>query len=170
MSKFKYNSASVLLKVFVFLLTLSVSSVAYLYATSNEPVLYGNTRDVTGFPFFIQNPFRDKTKENVAESFLNSIIGKEIKDSFGEFREVIYKQPGLENEVGKLSHWKLQNRIDKENETTFFYYIYRTNPDRLKRPKNSKYLLSFVVLKLNNINFEWKVKEYNCNALSWNDW
>lgn len=170
MCKFEGNSTPFLLKVAVFLLAFSVSFAAYLYANGNQPVLFGNTEEATGSPFFIQNPFRDKSAENAAESFLNTIKGKEIKDSAVETGEVIFKQPENETEKGKLSHWRLQKRIDKDNEIIFLYYIYRENPDPLKRPKNNRYLLSFVNLKLNKENSEWKIKEYNCIGISWNDW
>ncbi|HEX9961460.1 MAG TPA: hypothetical protein VGB00_11040 [Pyrinomonadaceae bacterium] len=153
------------------MLAFSVSCAAYLYANRNQPVLFGGAEDERlGSPFFTQNPFRDKSGEIAVESFLNTIKGKEIEDSSFGTGEVIFKQPEYETEKGKLSHWRLQNRIDKENEATFLYYIYRENPDPLKRPKNNDYLLSFVILKLHRENSVWKVKEYNCIAISWNDW
>lgn len=167
MKQSKKFIASLSIGICVFFTTLSLTFIAYLYVKRNEPILYPQSNNpnfnyVTDW--FIQNPFRDKTKELIADKFLNSIKAKTVTESLEEKKDVDFNDPENRFEKGKLVKWELWNRFDKENETEFYYAIYRE--DELSKPKRGKYLMSIVVLKLNTENSEWKVTKYTCVGIS----
>lgn len=167
MNKFKKFIASFSSGIFVFIFSLLISFIVYLYVNRNEPIFYRVQNEMNHndyADYFIQNPFRDKTKELVADTFLNSIKGKTVIQSLDENKDIAFNTSNGWEETGKLVEWSLWNRFDNENETKFYYAIYRE--DELSKPKRGKYLLSFVILKLNKENSEWRVKEYTCQGTS----
>ena len=167
MKQSKKFIASLSIGICVFFTTLSTSFIAYVYVKRNDPILYrqpNNPNFGYNTDWFIQNPFRDKTKELIADKFLNSIKAKTVIESLEEKKDVDFNDPANRFEKGKLVEWKLWNRFDKENETEFYYAIWRE--DELSKPKRGKYLMSIVLLKLSKANSEWKVTKYTCVALS----
>lgn len=164
MNRYKKLIVSTFLVIFVFLSTLFISFTVYSYGNRFEPILY-RSQDGANSDFasiFIQNPFRDKTKEIIAKKFLRSIQDKTVTESLNENREVDFNNPKGFPESGKLVEWELLNRFDNDDETQFSYSFYRE--DNLNSPK--KPLLSFVVLKLRKVGSEWKVKNYTCHGTS----
>lgn len=151
----------------VFICAILISLVAYSYAKRNNPILYrSETQNFDEFysDVFIQNPFRDKTKEIAADSFLNSIKGKTISESFVNRKIMLNSYQDCGN--GKLVKWKLWNRLDGENETEFRYAVTRELSSKI-------FHLSFVVLKLTRENSDWNVTGYVCKGTSnetWKGW
>ncbi|CAN5432007.1 hypothetical protein BH20ACI1_BH20ACI1_12090 [soil metagenome] len=166
MKKYSKFITSFLIGVIAFTSALTVSFTVYAYSNRNEPILYRSQDgdDDWYATIFVQNPFRDKTKEIIADNFLDSIKGKTVTESLDENKNVAFNNPQGSPEKGKLVKWELWNRFDGEDETKFSYAIYRENG--LDKPKRGRYLLSFVFLTLNKENSEWKVIKYFCHGTS----
>ncbi len=150
--------------IFALALVISLAFVAYLYTKRYEPILY-RSQDGANNNFasvFVQNPFRDKTSEIVANNFLLSIKGKTVTESLTEDKNVAFNNPKGMPEVGRLTEWELWNRFDNADKTLFYFAIYRK--DEIKNPE--KDLLSFVVVELRRENLQWKVAKYTCDGTS----
>ncbi len=94
---------------------------------SGRPVLY-QTQSVDTAPLiFIQNPFRDPSRELAAENLLARMQGKTVTQSLNEIRDVRFNNPQGYVEQGELISWEISNRADSDTESIFYYFMYRGN-------------------------------------------
>jgi hypothetical protein len=123
----------------------------YSYLYRKEPVLYQSDTELAPL-ILIQNPFRDKTPELVAADFLVGMRGKTVTESLWEMRHVRFNNPSGYVEKGPLISWKLSNRADTPDSTTFYYFIYR---GKTERPE-----LNFATVTVHNDGSGWAVTDY----------
>lgn len=148
--------------VSICLIIVSISLAATLYYKRSQPVFLRSDGVDCCPMLFVQNPFRDKSKEMISDDFLRGMKGKTVTEFLSERKDVSFNNPSGIIEQGKLVKWELMNRKDTLNETDFHYGIYRDD----QKYSSDELLLSFVVVKVVKINSQWKPQSYRCEGTS----
>ncbi|MGB7207980.1 MAG: hypothetical protein WBD27_04905 [Pyrinomonadaceae bacterium] len=134
----------------------TTSVILYMYAKRSQSVFYRIDSMDCCPTVFIQNPFRDKTRELVSEKLMSGMQGKTVTEAVTENPNIGFNNPKGILEPGKLTKWELMNRADSASETDFYYAIYRD--DNLRNPDSLR--LSFAVVKVTKIDSGWRVTSY----------
>jgi hypothetical protein len=133
----RYNQGGIALKLLMFVATLMLGIVVYLFVMHSHSVLYryfeaGNPTKEPAFVIF--NPFRGRQPERSAESFLRRLKDGDCQRAMSELsHQLQYQQETCEHEkTNPLTSWRLRNRTDEPQSVRMYYLVERKNYNGLE--------------------------------------
>src|ERR1044072_3020850 len=133
----RYNQGGIALKLLMFVATLMLGIVVYLFVMHSHSVLYryfeaGNPTKEPAFVIF--NPFRGRQPERSAESFLRRLKDGDCQRAMSELsHQLQYQQETCEHEkTNPLTSWRLRNRTDEPQSVRMYYLVESKNYNGLE--------------------------------------
>lgn len=153
------------IKILVFLLTISLGFISYVYFVS-PPVFFRYVErpaEEKYRAFVIFNPFRNRTPELPAEAVLKQMKAGDFEKAFtlttlSQERIDYYLQ---HEKQGTFVDWKLMDRKDGENKIKLYYLVHRKYKEEINGEHKDKIYEQHVIITVEKYSNIWRVIDYS---------